>query len=377
MTTNIMLIAGESSGDIAASQLIAACQKQYHDTHFFGIAGDLSKAEGMEVLIHCKAIAAMGTCEVIKSLFHIYNAMQLCRKMLIKKRPKLLILVDYPGFNMRLARFAKSIGIPVLYFISPKVWAWKAKRIEQLQRTVEHMAVIFPFEVPIYEEAGIPVTLVQHPSIQQSTATLDAKAFKIKHHIETKKQCICIMPGSRRSEIHSHMNLLVETIKNCSQQLPNHIFLLPIANTIAPELVKRYIPKSLETKIYCIQNDQYNAINASDVVIVASGTAALEVALLEKPLCVIYKTGWLTYTLGKHFIQVPFISLPNLILQRKAAEEWIQHDASVENLSNWLIDITTTPQKRQVLQSDMQAVRQMLSHTKNKRSIADCVGLFL
>ena len=129
MTTNIMLIAGESSGDIAASQLIAACQKQYSNLHFFGIAGDLSQAEGMEVHIHCKTIAAMGTSEVIKSLFHIHNAMKLCRTMLLKKRPKLLILVDYPGFNMRLAHFAKSIGIPVLYFISPKVWAWKAKRI--------------------------------------------------------------------------------------------------------------------------------------------------------------------------------------------------------------------------------------------------------
>ena len=113
------------------------------------------------------------------------------------------------------------------------------------------------------------------------------------------------------------------------------------------------------------------------MVIVASGTAALEVALLEKPFCVIYKTSWLTYTLGKHFIQVPFISLPNLILQRKAAEEWIQHDASVENLSNWLIEMTTTPEKRQVLESDMQTVRHMLSHTKDKHSIADCVGLFL
>ena len=160
MVKNILLIAGESSGDIAASQLITAVRSLHpNDVLFYGIAGDLSQAAGMTLHQHCKDLAVMGLTEILKQLRHIRQAMQFCKRTIRSKQPDLIVLVDYPGFNMRVARFAKQHNIPVLYYISPKIWAWKKHRIHQLKQTVDHMAVIFPFEVPLYQQQ-IPVSLV-------------------------------------------------------------------------------------------------------------------------------------------------------------------------------------------------------------------------
>ena len=251
---------------------------------------------------------------------------------------------------MRVARFAKQHNIPVLYYISPKIWAWKKHRIHQLKQTVDHMAVIFPFEVPLYQQQQIPVSLVKHPSIEQSTITCTSETFYQRHNIPDNATCITIMPGSRKSEIGQHLSILIAAAERAHKQHPNLHFLLPVANTIDPTSITAAIPDYCTPYISVIIQDQYNAIAASKLVVAASGTAALEVALIGTPLCVLYKTSWLTHQLGKRLIQVPDISLPNLIANQKIIEEFIQDAAMFpERISEWIRTMHTTPTQYNML----------------------------
>lgn len=368
----LMLVAGEASGDKAASSLIKEIKEQHSNLDIIGIAGNNCIQEGLTSIYSLNKISVMGFFEVIKSFKNIYEAMAICKHKLREYKPHYLILVDYPGFNLKLARYAKKLNIPVFYYISPKVWAWKQSRINLIQKYVTHMAVILPFEVPIYQKKAIPVTLVTHPSLEYSKATKTKQSTCKSYNIDPKKQIICLMPGSRTSEIKYNFPTILEACKLLLKKNCNYQFVLPIANTIDINYIKKYIPTTLVEHITLIPNDQYNAIAASDLVIAVSGTATLEVALMQKPLCVIYKTSAINYAIAKRVLLIPYISLANLIAGENIVTELIQHDATPANISAWAWDLANNTVKKDGLIADLAKVRSVLTNNESAESAGKC-----
>lgn len=360
-----MLVTGEASGDIAAKQVIETVLSSQPDTIFFGIGGTLSANAGLRVLYPCDKIAVIGLTAIFRQFTAIYQAMRICKHALRHKRPDVLVLIDYPGFNLRLARYAKRLGIPVWYYISPKIWVWKANRIHTLAATVSRMVVIFPFEVPLYEQANIPVTLVTHPSVKQVKTTLDAGIIRQQLAIPSTAGLITLMPGSRMGEVKAHLPILCAAAEKIRQQVNCH-FVIPVANTIAIDEVAARIPDALSPCIHLTTSDTYDIIVASDQVIAASGTATLEVALLGTPLCAIYITSWLSYQLAKRIVKVPYISLPNIIANSPVIPEFIQADANPTTIANWAIDMQQHPNKCQVMRGALQTIGTQLGTSSSR-----------
>jgi lipid-A-disaccharide synthase len=359
----VMLVAGEASGDIAASGLIKSTLSITPDVEFFGISGNLSIKSGLRSIFPYEKLGVFGITAVLKQYKVIKQALDKCEDALKTEKPDLLVLVDYPGFNLKLAKIAHKLNIKVLYYISPKIWVWKKDRINTIKETVDHMAVIFPFEVDIYKDAEIPVTLVAHPSIKQSVATKTKNEFCKEHNISQSRPITCIMPGSRRSEIEYILPILKDVVASMPV---DHQFLMPIATTIN----KKEILNNLAKNIYAIEDDQYNAINASDNVIVASGTASLEVALLEKPMCIVYKTSLITYLFAKYVVKIPYVGLPNIIAKRLIIPELLQYDATVENIKAWILKTMGSDNKDTI--NNLRDIRKSLE-TKNQEGIGKCV----
>jgi lipid-A-disaccharide synthase len=373
----LMLIAGEASGDKAASSLIKEIKEQHINLEIIGIAGRNCIQEGLTSIYSLNKISVMGFFDVITSLKHIIQAMSVCRKKLRTYKPDYLILVDYPGFNLKLARYAKKLNIPVFYYISPKVWAWKQSRINLIQKYVSHMAVILPFEVPIYQQKVIPVTLVTHPSLEYSKATKTKLNTCNSYNIDPEKQIICLMPGSRTSEIKYNFPTIVETCKLLLQDNCDYQFVLPIASTIDITELKKYISHKLFKHITLIPNDQYNAIAASDVVIAVSGTATLEVSLMQKPLCVIYKTSTINYAIAKRVLLIPYISLCNLIVGENIVTELIQHNATPHNIAAWVQSIESNIATKNSLIANLAKVRSTLTNNESAISAGKCFLNFI
>ncbi|MBT4885015.1 MAG: lipid-A-disaccharide synthase [Legionellales bacterium] len=372
MPKNIMLVAGEASGDIAASILIRDIKKLNENISFFGIAGDLASQAGLRTIYPCKHISVTGFIEVLQHLKSILSAMNLCKKALKKEKPDMLVLVDYPGFNLKLAKYAKKIGIPVFYYISPKIWAWKQSRINIIRKTVAHMAVIFPFEVDIYSSANIPVTLVSHPSLEKSKANKTKAELCIQYNLDHNIPIICLMPGSRKSEIKNHLATMTAAANTIAAKIKCQ-FIIPIASTIDASLIKDQIPAELRATMHIIEGDQYNIIAASDQIVAASGTAALEIALLGKPLCVIYKTSKISYAIAKRVIKVPFISLPNIIAGKQIIPEFIQDNASVSNIAQWVLKLQQRPELGTAMCEELNTIKKLLTANGTVINVATCL----
>jgi lipid-A-disaccharide synthase len=371
-----MLVTGEASGDIAAKQVIETVCQMDPCVTFMGIGGPLAKAAGLRVLYPCDKLAVIGLTAVFRQFRAIWQAMRVCKQTLRQEKPDALVLIDYPGFNLRLARYAKRCGIPVWYYISPKIWVWKANRIHTLAATVSHMAVIFPFEVPLYEQAQIPVTLVTHPSITQVKTTLGPGIIRQQLAIPENAGLITLMPGSRSGEVQAHLPILCAAAEQIRQQVDCH-FVIPIANTINLDTVRAAIPTSLSTVLHLTTGNTYDTIAASDQVIAASGTATLEVALLGTPLCAIYVTSWLSYHLAKRIIKIPYISLPNIVTNQPIIPEFIQADANPTTIANWAIDMQQHPKKRQAMRLALQSVRVALGASTSRISAGEALMNFL
>jgi len=372
MPKKIMLVAGEASGDIAASILIRDFKKTNEDVIFFGIAGDLASQAGLRTIYPCKHISVTGFIEVLQHLKSILAAMRICKKALKTEKPDMLVLVDYPGFNLKLAKYAKKIGIPVFYYISPKIWAWKKNRINTIRKTVAHMAVIFPFEVDIYKAADVPVTLVSHPSLEQSKANKTKAELCRQYNLDPDATIICLMPGSRKSEIKYHLATMIAAAKVINTKIKCQ-FIIPLASTIDASLIKDQIPAELSSNTHIIESDQYNIIAASDQVVAASGTAALEIALLGKPLCVIYKTSNISYMIAKRVIKVPFISLPNIIAGKLIIPEFIQDHANIDNIVQWVLELKQKPEQRLELCRELNSIKNLLTANGKVINVSDCL----
>ena len=309
MNKKIFAIAGESSGDLQLSTLI----KETKDLNISweGIAAQRCQALGMKILIDQTHLAHMGIVDVLKNRKIIQHAMQTVKEHLKQKQPDAVILVDFPGFNLKIAKYAKSIGLKVFYFISPKVWAWGYYRIKTIKKYVDHMGLILPFEYDLYQKEKIPASLIHHPLLKTCQPKLTTEQFKAKHNLKGK--VVTFLPGSRASEIQSMAPLFNKVAKTLHDKYGfNTVCALHTRpeNTIMPQC---------KTVI----NETIDAIQASEIVIATSGTVTLEAAILNTPVVICYKTHWINMLIAKAIVKIKYIGLANLILNESTCPELI------------------------------------------------------
>jgi len=322
---HILIIAGEASGDTRAAELVSAIKILSPNTSFSGVGGDGMRACGVTLFDHITSLAVIGIVEVLKNIGRIKKVFDNILLEVDKQKPDAAILVDYPGFNLRLAGELKKRSIKVIYYVSPQVWAWREGRIDRIKKIVDRMIVFFPFEKELYARHGMNVDCVGHPLVDEIHITRQAIDVLKSIGLKTKDAVtIGLMPGSRQKEIERHLPVMLEAAKKLYEQDHRRQFLLLKAPTIPRDLLEGALPSELPVKIY--EGNSHDGINAMDAAIVASGTATLETALLNVPMVVIYKTSWLTYAIAKNVIKIPYIGLVNVVAGKKIVPELIQND---------------------------------------------------
>lgn len=328
MDKKVFIIAGEESGDQHAASLVERLLKRDPGLKISGLGGKHLEAQGMHNILDLTQLAITGISGVAGHLFDIYRAFKLTKTYLLKNRPDLVILVDYPGFNLRMAQWIKKhIGCPVVYYISPQIWAWKPKRIEIIKANVSHMAVILPFEKPIYEAANVPVTYVGHPLRDELLAIPSQSECRAILNGSMEERWLAILPGSRKGELSRHMPVIIEGLKLLHQH-PNYQDLkvvIPVAQSLNKHSFLPYL-KDCPYAYQLFDGQAQKVIQASDAVIVASGTASFECAVLGKPSCLVYQSSWLNYYLATRWMKVKYLGLANLLFDQMILPELLQTD---------------------------------------------------
>lgn len=354
-----MIVAGEASGDLHGGEIAQYLRSVDHTIHCTGMGSSKMNDAGVKLLYDSAGIAVIGIWEVLTHWFEIKRALRTLEEYIANNKPDLLILIDYQEFNLRLAKFAKRHDVKVLFYVSPQVWAWRQGRIKKFANRIDMMAVIFPFEVNYFDAANIPARYTGHPLCKKVKVTLNKPDALKKFNINADAPVVGLLPGSRRSEIQRILPILLQSAKILIDRIPNVQFLLPVASaTLLPQIKESLKHTDLNIK-YCL-NDTYNAISCCDAVVVASGTATLEVALLNIPMAVVYRVAPISYAILKRLVSVPYISLVNIIAGKEVVRELIQSQARPDWIADEITRLIDNGQYRKQMQTDLQGVRQAL-----------------
>ena len=352
----VLLVAGEVSGDLHGAHLIEAIRSIDPDIQFFGIGGEHLRKAGMKLLFHSQSLAVVGITEVLFKIKSILKAFRGVKQSLGREKPDLVILIDFPDFNLRLAKIAHGKGIPVLYYISPQVWAWRAKRVNLIARWVKKMVVLFPFEIPFYEAAGVDVEWVGHPLLDIVKATLSREVACQQFGLKPKQKIIALLPGSRRDEVRKLLPPLLASAQLLQKEIPDLQFVIPLAPGMDQKTLSPWMRRiSLPVKV--VEGSTYEVMNLADLLITASGTATLEAAILGKPMVIVYKVSFFSYWIGKALIQVDFIGLVNLVAGRGIVPELIQKDVHPQKIAEEALRILRDPTLSRRMTESMAGVR--------------------
>ncbi len=347
------IIAGEASGDLHGSNLMKELKKKDPQAEFRFWGGDLMQQQGGTIVKHYRDLAFMGFSEVIMNLRTILNNIKICKKDIQEYKPDAVILVDYPGFNLRIAEFVKSLGIKVYYYISPQIWAWKTGRVHKIKKFVDKMFVILPFEKEFYAKYDFEVDFVGHPLLDamKNLPEMNLEKFKSEHGLDNRK-VIAMLPGSRKQEIKKKLPIMLSVEKD----FPEYQFVV----AGAPSLDLEFYQEIAGNDLKIVFGKTYDLLRISEAALVTSGTATLETALLNIPEVVCYKGSRISYEIGKRVVKyIKFISLVNLIMDREVVKELIQNELNSKNLKFELEKILTEPKRSQVL-NDYKELREKL-----------------
>jgi lipid-A-disaccharide synthase len=350
------LIAGEASGDLHASNLIKALTKLDTEAVFRGFGGDLMAAQGLQVAKHYRELDFMGFVKVAMNLRTVLKNIKLCKKDILAFQPDVVVLIDYPGFNLRIAKFLKQQRIKNFYYISPQVWAWKQSRVHQIKRNVDRMFVILPFEQDFYKKFDYEVDFVGHPlldALQNEQLNFNKTHFLAQHNLHASKPIVALLPGSRRQEIKKMLPLMT----SLQADFPSHQFVIAGVSSVEMAFYKKY---SAFSDIPVIGHGVHDLLRSADAALVTSGTASLETALLKTPEIICYKSDYLSYFIAKQLIKVNYIGLPNIIMDKPIVKELIQNDFNRITLKNELSELLFKPQKRLQVAADYDALEQKL-----------------
>ena len=355
----IMLSAGEASGDQHAASLFLELKKLMPEVKAIGMGGAKMREAGVEIRFDSTSIAVIGTVEVIKHYGEIRRALALMTSIAIEEHPDLLVCVDYKEFNFRLARSAKAAGVKVLFYVSPQVWAWRPGRVKKYGAVVDHMAVIFPIEVPFYEAHQIPVTYVGHPLAGKVVPSLSKNAALKEFGLESDGPVIGLLPGSRSNEIKRLLPVILATVELLAIRFPTASFVLNQASSVTDGMLEPYLA-NCKVMVKAIKGRNYDVLQCCDAVITVSGTATLEVALAGIPMAIIYKLTPITYWLGRLLISINFIGLPNILAGKGIVREFIQREAKATNLAEEIGNILEDKNYANEIRDNLARVKELL-----------------
>jgi len=355
----ILIIAGEASGDLHGSNLVKALREQDPSITVYGVGSRRMREAGVTMLADASEISVVGATEVLTHIGAIYSIYTKLKRFLREERPDLLVLIDFPDFNILTGKAAKKLGIPVLYYISPQVWAWRKGRVKTIAKIVETILVVFPFEVELYRATGVDVRFVGHPlaDVVDSPYTRDEARKQLG--LAQDRRTIAILPGSRRKEIMHLLPGMLAAAKLLQGRFPDIQFILPVAPTLEQDFVKRFVDES-GVPVNVIDGRVYDVLRASDAAIVTSGTATLETGLMAVPMVIVYRASRLTYWIGKLLVSVRNFGLVNIVAGRPVVPELLQDDATPERIAEELGTILADPEKHRRITEELVNVRTVL-----------------
>jgi len=355
----ILIVAGEASGDQHAARLVAALKEEVPQADFVGVGGEALATLGVRILWPAAELAVVGLSEVAARLPAVWGALGSIRLVLKKERPSLVILVDFPDFNFWVARLAKYYGVPVMYYVSPQVWAWRTYRVRTIARLVDRMVVIFPFEADFYREKGVPVEYVGHPLMETLPPLPPRAALLKKWGLEPRRFTLALLPGSRASEIEWHLPTMLEAAVLIQQIIPQCQFLLPLASTAPAELVEKMVIEEWPERvgaglkpaptIKIIQGQSYAALSAAHLAVVASGTATVEAAFAATPSIIIYRVSPLTFAVARRLVSVSHAGMANLLAGETLFPELLQEDFTPERLVREVLSLVGEPERLETM----------------------------
>ncbi|MGD2278524.1 MAG: lipid-A-disaccharide synthase [Candidatus Omnitrophota bacterium] len=370
MKKNILIIAGEPSGDIRAGELIKELKKFLPEVHFWGIGGDRMEAEGVELIKHVRHFSIIGVWEAIKKLPQIHRQFKDVVKNARERKPFLAVLVDYPGFNLKLAAFLHGEKIPVIYYIIPQIWAWGGGRIKLLKRYLDKALVLFGFEEKLLKSFGINCEFVGHP-------LLDSMPERETRDSSSGSLIIALLPGSRKTEIASMFPLMLDAAEMILKKRKNVNFVVAENSNIDKALYDAALAGHSSLRVKRVKDKTFDCLNECDFAIVTSGTATLETAVMEKPMVISYRTSALTAALFRLFAKTTRIGLVNIIAGKEIAPEILQEDATPENLSQKVLEIINDENRMRDIKQELKKVKECLGGEGASRKAAAAVYEFI
>jgi lipid-A-disaccharide synthase len=367
----IGIVAGEASGDLLGSHLILALKQKRSDIEFIGIAGPKMISAGAKSLYPIERLSVRGYLEVIK---HLWGLLKLRRELLnqfLSNPPDLFIGIDAPDFNFWLEKKLKRKGVKTIHYVSPSIWAWRKNRIKKIKKAVTQVLALFPFEPALYKEKGVPVAYVGHPLADMLPMEPDVAGAREILKLETSSLVIAMLPGSRQSEVEQHADLFVKTAKLIYAQQPNAVFLVPLITRETRRIFELAIFNELEPlPIQLLFGHAHDAMEAANVVIVASGTATLEAALLKKPMVITYRMSNLSWQLLKRMRLQPYVGLPNVLAGKFVVPELLQDDATPEKLAQATLDLVNDKEKLAEIKKEFTDIHQQLKQNTAEKAAA-------
>ncbi len=363
MATNIMIVAGEASGDLHGANLARKLSELEPGVCLSGMGGALMQQAGVHLLHDPTRLSVMGVVEVLRHVRVLRRIQAQMIAALERQKPDVVVLIDYPGFNMRLAQEAHSRGMPAVYYISPSAWAWKRGRAKRVARTTACVCAIFPFEAEVYRAAGAAVCYVGHPLLDIVHSTAERRCFLPEIGLQPDRPFFALLPGSRQQEIRLLLPDMLQAAELIRAEVPEAQFALPVAHTLRRDLIDSYLAAHSGLAVAVVAGRTHDIMATADAAIIASGTATLEAAILGTPMVMVYKLAPLTYRILKRLVKIKLFALPNIVAGRKVVEELIQMDATPERMAAEVLALWRQPERRATMAAGFAEMVQRLGQT--------------
>ena len=365
------MIAGETSGDLHGAGVVREILRQQPDAYIFGVGGEKMKAAGQQQFYTTREMAIIGFTEVVKHLPFILKVMNHLEAEIRTRKPACAILIDYPGFNLRFAKRLKKLGVPILYYIAPQVWAWGAKRIPQMAALLDHLAVVFEFERELFASHGLPTTFVGHPLLEVLQVNSNRQQFLAKNNIAIDAKILGLLPGSRLKEVEKLLPDMLKTVNKLTEKIPALQTVIAKATDVPNEFYTQVISCHDAQNVLLLENTTYEIMAHSDACLVASGTATLETGCFGTPLIVVYRTSNLTYQIARRLVKLDRIGLVNIVAGEKVAPELIQDEFTPEAAAAQLLPMLTARAVRGRFDQELQGVRAKLGEPGASKRVAE------